>query len=74
MAVTYVSEHEFNSARYIDGVNMEEFYKQVIVDNKPTNVGTSILDLSKLNMLMLHCVVIQKNSDGRHNVMYRDTA
>jgi hypothetical protein len=36
-------------------------------------VGTSILDLSKLHMMNFHYNVINKEFEGKYNLMYSDT-
>jgi hypothetical protein len=41
--------------------------------DKPINVGTTILDLSKLCMMDFHYNVIEKEFSGNYNLIYTDT-
>ena len=50
----------FKNNRYFRGLYLIENYKTEIIYDKPTYVGTSILDLSKLHMMDFHYNLIEK--------------
>ena len=52
---------------------MIEMFKKEIVYDKPCDVGTSILDLSKLCMMEFHYGVVQKDFKENNNLIYSDT-
>ena len=47
--------------------------KQEVLYDKPSFIGTSVFDLSKLHMMYLHYEVIHKNFEGKYNLIYTDT-
>ena len=67
IAVKWFSKDNFKDDKAFNGLNMIEMYKEEIEYNKPVNVGTSILDLSKLCMMDFHYNVIQHHFPNKHN-------
>ena len=61
LTIKYFSKNTFKGARYIDGLYMEQFYNYEIIYNRQIDVGTSILDLSKLTMMKCHYDVMHKS-------------
>jgi hypothetical protein len=55
------------------GIYMIEMYKDEVVLDKPIYVGTTILDLSKLEMMKFHYGVIERDFKGKYLVLYSDT-
>ena len=72
-AVKWFSKINFKTSKNFDNLHLIEMYKQEIVYDKPIYVGTSILDLSKLHMMNFHYNVINKEFEGKHNLIYSDT-
>ena len=48
-------------------------YKKEIVYDKPINVGTTVLDLSKICLMDFHYNTIHKNFENNYNLLYSDT-
>ena len=69
----HLSKPHFQNAQYIDGLYMVEFYKKEILYNKPTYVGCSLLDLSKLTLMKFHYDVIHQNFENKYNLIFSDT-
>ena len=55
------------------GLYMIELYETKVVLHKPTYVGTTILDFSKLLMMRFHYDVIEKHFRGNYELLYSDT-
>ena len=68
-SVSYTSKN----SRRIDGLHLIETFKREVIYDKPSFIGTSIMDLSKLHMMRFHYEVIHKNFEGRYNLIYTDT-
>ena len=72
-AIRWFSKLHFNNSRCIDGLHLIEMFKQEVLYDKPSYVGASIMDLSKLHMMKFHYEVIHKNFEGNYNLIYTDT-
>ena len=72
-AIKWFSKINFKTSKDIDNLHLIETFKQEIVYDKPIYVGTSILDLSKLQMMDFHYNVIHKEFEGKYNLIYSDT-
>ena len=48
-------------------------FKREVLYDKPSYVGTSIMDLSTLHMMKFRYEVIHKNFEGNYNRIYIDT-
>ena len=72
-AVKWFSKLEFKSANFIDGLYLIQTHKTSIIYDKPCFVGCSILDLSKVRMMDFHYNTIQKNFQGKYDLLYSDT-
>jgi hypothetical protein len=72
-AVKWFSKINFKTSKNFDNLHLIEMFKQEIVYDKPIYVGTSILDLSKLHMMNFHYNVINKEFEGKHDLIYSDT-
>lgn len=72
-AIKWFSKINFKTSKNFDNLHLIEMYKQEIIYDKPIYVGTSILDLSKLHMMNFHYNVINKEFEGKHNLIYSDT-
>ena len=48
-------------------------FEQEVLYDKPSYVGTSLMDLSRLHMMKFHYEVIHKNFEGKYNLIYTDT-
>ena len=55
-------------------MHLIETFKREVIYDKPSFIGTSIMDLSKLHMMRFHYEVIHKNFEGRYNLICTDTA
>ena len=64
---------QFKDSKVIDGLHLIELYRKQVVYDKPIDVGTSILDISKICMMDFHYNVIHKNFEGRYHLIYSDT-
>ena len=69
-SVSYTSKN----SRRIDGLHLIETFKREVIYDKPSFIGTSIMDLSKLHMMRFHYEVRHKNFEGRYNLICTDTA
>ena len=67
------SKRHFKNSRCIDGLHLIEMFKQEVPYDKPSYIGTNVLDLSKLHMMRLHYEVIHKNFEGNYKLIYTDT-
>ena len=70
IAFTYVSNNNVKRARFVDGLYMVELYK--LIYNKPIYVSTSVLDISKLTMMMIHYGAIHRNDKRTYNLIHSD--
>ena len=64
-AIAWFSKLHFKSSRCIDGLHLIEMFKQEVLYDKPSYVGTSIMDLSKLHMMRFHYEVIHNKLSGQ---------
>ena len=67
------SKLHFKNSRRIDGLHLIEMFKREVLYDKPSYVGTSIMDLSKLHMMKFHYEVIHNNFEGNYNLIFTDT-
>ena len=54
-------------------MHLIETFKREVIYDKPSFIGTSMMDVSELHMMRLHSEVIHKNFEGRYNLIYTDT-
>ena len=48
-------------------------FKQELIYDRPSYIGCSILDLSKVHMMKFVDEVIHSNFEGRYTILYSDT-
>ena len=72
-AIKRFSKLHFKSSRFIDGLHLITMFKRQVMYDKPSFIGTSMMDVSELHMMRLHSEVIHKNFEGRYNLIYTDT-
>ena len=63
-ALKLFSALHFKNSRCIDGLHLIDMFKQEVLYDKPSYVGTSIMDLSQLHILNFHYEVIHKTFGG----------
>jgi hypothetical protein len=67
------SDVKYKRCTYFDGLFIIERYNINVKCDKPIYVGTSILDLSKLQMMDFHYNVIHANFENKYKLIYSDT-
>jgi hypothetical protein len=72
-AKKWFSKINFKDCKSFDGLRLIEMFKKKIEYDKPSYVGTCVLDLSKLCMMDFHYNTIQKNFESNYNLIYSDT-
>ena len=72
-AIIWFNKLHFENNRCIDGLHMIEMFKQEVLYDRPSYIGTSIMDMSKLHMRRFHYEIIHKNFEGKRNLIYTDT-
>ena len=72
-AIKWFSKLHFKNSRCADGRHLIDMFTQEILYEKPSYIGTSVSDLSKIQMMRFHYEAIHKNFEGRYNVIYTDT-
>ena len=68
-AIKWFSKIHLKHSRCIDGLHLIEMFKQKVLYDKPSYIGTSVLDLSTLHMMWFHYEVIHKNLEGSYNLI-----
>ena len=68
-AIKWFSKIHLKHSRCIDGLHLIEMFKQKVLYDKPSYIGTSVLDLSNLYMMRFHYEVIHKNLEGSYNLI-----
>ena len=68
-AIKWFSKIHLKHSRCIDGLHLIEMFKQKVLYDKPSYIGTSVLDLSNLHMMRFHYEVIHKNLEGSYNLI-----
>jgi hypothetical protein len=72
-AKKWFSKINFKDCKSFDGLRLIEMFKKKIEYDKPSYVGTCVLDLSKLCMMDFHYNTIQKSFGNHYNLIYSDT-
>ena len=68
-AIKWFSKIHLKHSRCIYGLHLIEMFKQKVLYDKPSYIGTSVLDLSNLHMMRFHYEVIHKNLEGSYNLI-----
>ena len=72
-AIKWFSKLHFKNSRCKDGLHRIEMLRREVMYDKPSYVGPSIMDLSKLHMMKFHYEVIHKIFEGNYKLIYTDT-
>ena len=72
-AIKWFSKLHFKSSTCIVGLHLIQMFKQELIYDRPSYIGCSILDLSKVHMMKFVYEVIHSNFEGRYTILYSDT-
>ena len=72
-AIKWFSKLHFKNSKCIDGLHLIQMFKQELIYDRPSYIGCSILDLSKVHMMKFVYEVIHSNFEGRYTILYSDT-
>ena len=68
-AVLWFSKLQVKGRKCIDGLHMIKTFKQDMIYDIPSYLGTSVLDLTKQFMMQFHVDVIHANVKGNYNLI-----